>query len=419
MQPETQTMERNSGEAAQTPLEQVAPSRAVTPTASVPLTKLGRRLRILHVFSFVGLGGTELTALRIIASLDPQRFENLVCGLRGFDANVAPVRYPGIQLVPPSARDGKSSPSVSSLLDIIRTHKPDIVHSRNWGAIESVPAAWFARVPAVVHSEHGYEMDTLTSLPLRRRVFRRFAYGLADVVFAVTDELRKFHARQAWVSSGRIRVLTNGVDTEVFAPQPHVKTSARGKLNIPVERFVIGSLGRMVPIKNHVAILKAAESLLLRGIDAHALLVGSGPELQTYKSYVKQAAELAGRVTFLGATEKVAEALSAMDAFVLPSFSEGMSNTLLEAMSCGMPVVATRVGGNPEVVEANCSGLLVNSGETEELADCLTQLAQDAALRERLGAAARARILEKFSLQRMVSAYSQLYLDLGERAGVL
>src|SRR5207245_2513115 len=143
----------------------------------------------------------------------------------------------------------------------------------------------------------------------------------------VTGELRNFHARQAWVSPDRIRVISNGVDTETFAPRPHLKRSIREKMQVPPGRFVIGSLGRMVPIKNHDAILRAAEALLQSGCNLHVLLVGSGPELQRHRECVKNSAALTDRVTLIGATDATADALNAMDAFVLPSFSEGMSNT--------------------------------------------------------------------------------------------
>jgi sugar transferase (PEP-CTERM/EpsH1 system associated) len=377
-----------------------------------------RKVRILHVLTYLGLGGTELAALRIIGNLDPRYFENLVCGVRGFDAQVAKSRWPGIDVIVPSQKGGTPSISALSLLKVIKDCKPDIVHSRNWGAIESVPAAWFAKVPRVIHSEHGYEMDTLTKLPVRRRIFRRAVYGLADAIFTVTGELRNFHARQAWVSPDRIRVISNGVDTEAFIPKPYLKRSICDQMQVPSGRFVIGSLGRMVPIKNHEAILRAAETLLQNGCNIHILLVGSGPELQRHKEYVKSSTALTGRVTFLGATEATAEALNAMDVFVLPSFSEGMSNTLLEAMACGLAVAATRVGGNPEVVEEGRSGLLFAPGNVDELADCLRRLQQDHDLRTRLGEAARRRILERFDLKRMVKEYSDLYLELAITAGI-
>ena len=414
----TDMMEQNLNASIRVAKERTGTSRFAGPRHTVvePNAFASRRLRILHVFTYLGLGGTELTALRIIANLDPKRFENLICGVRGFDSRVVLRRCPGIDVIVPSSRGKKSPTSVSSLLDVIKNYKPDIVHSRNWGTIESIPAAWFAKVPGVIHSEHGYEMETLTSIPARRRIFRRAVYGLADVVFTVTGELREFHARQAWVSSRRIRVIPNGVDTEVFAPRPHLTRSVREKLRLPLERFVIGSLGRMVPIKNHVAILKAAETLLYRGIDVHVLLVGSGSELDRYQNYVTSSDTLRDRVTFLGATENVTEALNAMDVFVLPSFSEGMSNTLLEAMSCGMPVVATRVGGNPEVIEENCSGLLFAPGDVEQLSDCVVRLAQQQDFRGQLGEAARQRILAKFSLERMLDSYSQLYLEFAAKA---
>jgi sugar transferase (PEP-CTERM/EpsH1 system associated) len=398
---------------------QTGSAGAVPPVAiSGASSRARERLRVLHFFSYLGLGGTELTALRMIHGLDKDQFENQLCGLRGFDSEVTQLRCPNADILSLPSGSATSRMQILALRDLIKSLRPDIVHSRNWGTIEAIPAARMAGVPVVIHSEHGYEMDSLAGLPLRRRLFRRAVYGMATSVFAVTGELQQFHARQAWVSPSRIRVISNGIDIQLFSPRPELRGPVLEKAAVPVSRFVVGTVGRFVRIKDHVTLLKAAAMLAQHGVDVHVLLAGAGPELTRYQQFLEGSRALANRVTFLGARDDVSEILNAMDVFVLPSFSEGMSNTLIEAMASELPVLATRVGGNPEVVGGELANTLFAPDDINGLAASLERLARDADLRRTLGKAARKRAVSSFSLQSMVGNYQRLYLELAERRGV-
>ena len=270
----------------------------------------------------------------------------------------------------------------------------------------------------VVHSEHGYEVDTIAGLPLRQRLLRRLFYGMADAVLAVTHELSAFHARQAWIAASRVQVIYNGVDADLFAPRSYERALTRESLGFPVDAFVIGTVGRLTPIKDHATLLRAASALIRQGVEVRILLVGSGSELSCLERIVDESPELRGHTVFVGATDRVPELLNAMDAFVLPSLSEGLSNTLLEAMASGLPVVATRVGGNPEVVEEGRSGVLFPPRDADALSTLLLRLAGDPALRFEMGVVARRRVLDEFSLERMFSAYRKLYVELARQRGV-
>jgi sugar transferase (PEP-CTERM/EpsH1 system associated) len=381
-------------------------------------TSADRPLRVLHILNRLDRGGTELIVLKLMAGLSETCFENRIVSLRGFDPAFKSLALPGGQLLSSGdARDGFQFP-LFRLARIMRAYRPDIVHSRNWGAIEAIPASRLAGVPVAIHSEHGYELDMLAGLPKRRRIFRRTAYAMADAVFAVTRELRNFHARQAWISAERIRVIYNGVDTQKFCPRPNLRTVVRKRIGVPEDRFLVGSVGRSVAIKDHPTLLRAVNALVQQGIDAHALFVGSGPELERNQELARNSPYLAGRVTFVGSSDEVPELLNAMDAFALTSISEGMSNTLLEAMATGLSVVTTNVGGNTEVIKEDVSGCFIQPRDAEGLASRLAMLASQENLRQRYGAAARERVLECFSLTRMLNAYTQLYLELAARRGI-
>jgi sugar transferase (PEP-CTERM/EpsH1 system associated) len=377
------------------------------------------RLRVLHVIDRMGMGGTEVGILKVIRGLDRECFEHRICTIRGYDENFA--RSEGFegQIYVAGRLNSGFQFLLGRLVRIMQDFRPDIVHSRNWGAIEAMPAARMSRVPVAIHSEHGYEVDMLEGLPKRRRVLRRFAYAFADAVFTVTRELRTYHARQAWLPMPRIRVLPNGVDTSRFVQRPGEGEQTRQGLGLGDGSLVIGAVGRLVPIKDHVTLLRAAEILISRGLPVRVLLAGSGPELAKHKEFVARSPRLAGRVVFAGAVSDVAALLNAMDVFVLPSLSEGMSNTLLEAMASSLPVVATRVGGNPELVEDERSGWLFEPRDVMALAAILERAGRDANRRQEIGQAARRRAVEHFSLEGMIETYRSLYVELASKRGVL
>ncbi|MGB8543307.1 MAG: glycosyltransferase [Candidatus Acidiferrales bacterium] len=383
---------------------------------STPLA--GNPLRVLHVLNRFATGGTEHVVLKLVGGLNGAIFEQRLAALRGMDSAIDQNRIPGGQLLLQGRNDTGFELMLFRLARVMRAYRPHIVHSRNWGAIEAIPAARLAGVPIAIHSEHGYELDMLAGLPTRRRLFRRAAYSMASAVFAVTRELRDFHAHQAWVSPDRIRVIYNGVDTRRFQPQPHMRFSLRQKFGLPQSRFIVGTVGRIVDIKDHPTLLRAIEIMLRGGVDAHALIVGSGPELERNQQLVRDSSALSGRVTFIGSSDEVPELLNAMDAFALTSISEGMSNTLLEAMASGLPVVVTSVGGNPEVVVEGSTGCLFQPRDAETLASRLALLASQNNLRSSYGAEARERVVTSFGLERMLDDYSQLYLELAARRGI-
>jgi sugar transferase (PEP-CTERM/EpsH1 system associated) len=396
----------------QAEIDRIIASRAIlTGTAS----EAAGRLRVLHVISCMGRGGAEMGILKLIAGLGGE-FEHRICSTRGFDADFVQSSFSEGKMYVAGSAELKLQFPLFRLARIMREYRPHIVHTRNWGALEAVAAAKLASVPVVVHSEHGYEVDMFAGLPMRRRLFRRAAYAMTDAIFAVTRELRDFHARQAWIRPERMGVMYNGVDTQRFAPCEKTRTATRKELGMPEDAFVVGTVGRLVPIKDHQTLLKAAGMLSAKGIDVRVLLVGSGPERERLQATAASALE--GRVCFAGDSDRVPELLNAMDVFVLPSLREGMSNTLLEAMACGLPVLASNVGGNPEIIENNHNGSLFAPGDVEWLANKLQLLASNPSLIHELGTAARNRAIESFSLSRMLELYRSFYLDLAARRQV-
>jgi sugar transferase (PEP-CTERM/EpsH1 system associated) len=391
-------------------------STVLSLTASIP--ERTDRIRVLHVVSFLGMGGTEHGVLKVMGGLGAEQFEHRICAVRGIDPNfVGRMGIAKQACTVGGTRAGFQFPFFR-LVRLMREYRPHIVHSRNFGALDAIPAARLARVPVAIHSEHGYEIETLSGLPLRRRILCRAFYPIADAVFTVTRDLRTYHAKQSWLDARKFQVIHNGVDTDRFALGSQTAGKIRNELEIPQSRIVIGTTGRLVPIKDHRTLLRAANDLLRLGKDVHVLIVGSGPELTMLREYVAATPQLSGRVTFSGPSDRVPEFLSAMDVFVLPSICEGMSNTILEAMASSLPVVVTHVGGNPELVEDGRSGWLFPPRDSSTLARLLGRLVDDAALRVQFGKEARRRAVDQFSLEGMIQHYRDLYLELASRRGM-
>jgi sugar transferase (PEP-CTERM/EpsH1 system associated) len=297
------------------------------------------------------------------------------------------------------------------LLSLFARVRPHIVHSRNWTSIEAVLAARLARIPAIVHSEHGRDVLPFTSEPLRRRLFRRACYGLADRVFAVSRSLKQELVSTLGISEDLFKVIYNGVDTRLFCPSSEKRNAQRKNLGISETKVVVGCVGRLDLVKDHVTVLRAAEIAVNQGSDLLVILVGDGPQRDPLEQQVKAMPALRNRVIFGGRTFDATQWLHAFDVFALPSVFEGTSNTLLEAMATGLPVVATRVGGNMELVEENRAGLLFEVSDFQGLAVHLKRLAASSDLRQNLGAAARKHVEEHFRLERMINNYSDMYTD--------
>jgi sugar transferase (PEP-CTERM/EpsH1 system associated) len=389
-------------------------SSATLSAAGGELEALTRPLRILHVLDRLDLGGTEKAIIKLVRGLEPGLFEHYICALRGTGA--ADCEWAsGVTVLHPGRDNAAFQFNVPRLMRVMKEVRPAVVHSRNWGGIEAVVAAWLARVPVAVHSEHGYELEMASGLPFHRRLLRHVAYRTASAVAVVTDDLRHYHAAQAWWSPDAINVLYNGVDGQEFRPQPEVRSAVRQRLGIPVDALVIGSVGRMVPLKDFATLLRAAEALASETPKLYVLLVGSGPELRRLQDYVANSLQLTGRVVFSGTIDRVTDVLNAMEIFVLPTLMEGMSNTLLEAMAVCLPVVATRVGGNPEIVTEGECGYLFTPQNVPELVSQLRTLTQDSQRRAEFGRAARERVLRHFSLELMLQRYRDLYINLAMR----
>jgi glycosyltransferase involved in cell wall biosynthesis len=214
------------------------------------------------------------------------------------------------------------------------------------------------------------------------------------------------------IAEDKVRIILNGIDTERYTPDPTARTNQRRSFGIDAATLLIGIVARLSPEKNHQLLLRACGTLHRRGVQFHLLVIGDGPSRGGLEA-VALTAGIADQVTFLGARDDVASLLPALDVFALSSTTEGISLTLLEAMSCELPVVATAVGGNPEVVDDGVTGYVVPLDDSD-MADALQRFSHGAGTapsdaRSVMGKAGRDRVLRHFSLERAVEEYHALY----------
>jgi sugar transferase (PEP-CTERM/EpsH1 system associated) len=361
-------------------------------------------LHICHVVLSLRSGGLENGVVNVVNGLDPARFRSSVCCLQQRGEFARRLRG-SVAVIEMGLKPGKDLRLPFRLAKVFRALQVDIVHTRNpepffYGAV----AARLAGVPVVIHSEHG---RIFPEKPLRVRVQRWLLRG-TSAAFAVSEALRQELIREIGVKPATFEVVHNGVDLDRFRP-------CRGTAGRCVPgAVVVGSVGRLVPVKNYPLLIRAMAQLP-RESSAPLLLVGDGPERAALEDLARRL-NLTERVRFAGHRDDIPEALQEMDIFVLPSTSEGMSNTLLEAMAAGVTVLASDVGGNGEIVENGVSGLLFPSGDVDCATEKLRLLIADAQTRRRLARAGEARVRAEFSVEGMLHRYEELYWRVWSRA---
>jgi glycosyltransferase involved in cell wall biosynthesis len=364
------------------------------------------RVRLLKFVTDLRIGGTERQFVTLSRRLDPGLFDlQLACLRRQGDflrqlEGMTLLDYPISSL-----HDLRTLRTQLRLARDIRRRRIEIVHT--YGFYPNMFATAVAKLAgAIAIASIRDQGDIWTAM--QRRV-QRWVLRLADAVI-VNAEAVKTRLVEEGYSADRIVVIRNGVDIERFASvAPHGKL--RRELGLPARGPIVAALCRLHEIKGVEHFLEAAVLLARRFRDARFLVAGDGyhrPALEKYAS----ALGLAGRVIFTGFRHDVPEFLSEVQVSVLPSLSEALSNTLLESMAAGVPVVATRVGGNPEVVEDGVTGFLVPPREPEALAAAISRLLDQPLRAQAMGRAGRQRATEQFSLERLTHETESLYLRL-------
>lgn len=359
---------------------------------------------VAHVVHSLATGGLENGVVNLVNTAGP-RFRHVVVCMTT-DGALRERLKAGTEVFAVGKRPGQDPSAFVRLVRLFRAIHPAMVHSRNWAALDAILAARLAAVRVVVHGEHGREAADPEGRSARRNRVRRILHPLVSRFVTVSRDLERWLVTEVRLPARKVVTIANGVDLARFG---HLaKRGAREMIGLPRDALVVGTVGRLDPVKDQASLVRGFASLLRDHPDAWLVIAGEGPcreELQR----LSETLGVAGRVLLLGDRRDVPEVLSAIDLFVLPSLAEGMSNTLLEAMASGLPVVATRVGGNPELIEDGVNGRLVPRQDSAALVAALGAYLDDPHLRGLHGKASRQRAADHFSLERMSGAYETLY----------
>ena len=365
-------------------------------------------IHIMHVVTSFDKGGLENGVVNLINRMDSQRFRHSLCCIQNSGTFIGHLKRNDVNVFELNKTPGLDFQLFGKLFHLFKANPVDIVHTRNWGTIDAILPAKLAGVPIVVHGEHGRDMTDPDGSRIIRRRTRRLLGWFVDQFVAVSRDLGSWLVKSVGIPEGKVVVVSNGVDVQRFS------LGNRGNhLHQQEAVLTIGTVGRFDPVKDQELLIKAFGELAHDGQPVRLLLVGYGPCQHNLEVLVARL-QLKSRVHFAGQQSDIPTWLSRMDVFVLPSLREGLSNTILEAMASGLPVIATRVGGNPELVIDGATGFLIPTGDVSALRRALATYVGDPALLLKHGLAGREVVERKFNLDRMVSDYDQLYTKLFE-----
>ena len=368
---------------------------------------------MVHVVYRFATGGLENGLVNLINHMPASSCRHVVVALTEVTDFAQRVQRDDVQFIALHKPPGQGFWLYPRLFRLFRQLRPAIVHSRNLAALETQFPAWLAGVPVRLHGEHGRDVEDLDGSSRRHQWMRRIYRPFVSHYLALSADLSGYLQRCIGVAPTRITQACNGVDTARFHPAPPgMPQRLPGCPFSPTEHWLVGSVGRMQTVKNQTLLARAfVLAVKRRPALRHRLrlvLAGQGP-LRDEAAQVLANAGMAGLAWLPGQREDVPEVMRALHCYVLPSLAEGISNTILEAMASGLPVIATRVGGNSELVVDGHTGLLVDSGDEQAMADAITTIATQPERAQAMGLAARQRVLQCFSLQVMVDTYRGVY----------
>jgi sugar transferase (PEP-CTERM/EpsH1 system associated) len=371
---------------------------------------------VVHVIQHLIIGGLENGIVNLINRTPRERLRHAVVCLSHFSEFRERIRDSQVPVVALGKRGGIAPRSYVDLWRTLRALRPAIVHTRNLATVDCAPVSGAAGVPVHVHGEHGWDVHDLHGRRSRYLRYRRLMRPFVDRYVAVSKDIEHWLAGVVGVPADRIVQIYNGVDTQQFRPREGARPRPAGlDLEVPEDGLIVGSVGRMQVVKNPLALAEAFVLAVRRDSEARRrlrlVMIGDGPLRQEALRLLHEggAAELAW---LPGARDDVAELLHSLDVFVLPSLNEGVSNTILEAMASGLPVIAAAVGGNGELVVHGQTGELVPQATPQALATALCRYLDDPARCAAHGGAARRRASEAFSMDVMVEGYLSLYESL-------
>jgi len=389
-----------------------------------------KKIKIIHIITRLDKGGSAEETLLTVSGLDRGIYD--VALIRGIsvESNMAEdesiavekslrdVEGEGVRIITVSSLVRRISPfydlkAFFALIKILRYERPHIVHTHTSKAgILGRWSAFFARVPVIVHTPHGHVFWGYFGR-LKTGIFillEKISALITDRLVVLTEQEKNDHLHFHIAPENKFSEVHSGINLDSFSNTSVDPAAMKKKLTIPEGNFVVGTTGRLTHIKGHRYLIEAAGKIVSSRPDTTFVFLGDGELLDELKN-MASISGIEENIKFLGWRQDVAEVMSIFDVFVLPSLNEGMGRVLVEAMALGKPIVASDIGGIPDLVVDGENGYLVPVGDVEVLAARIRTLLDDPGKREKMGNAGQ-RYADKYSLEEMMKKIDRLYREL-------
>lgn len=372
--------------------------------------KLNRKINVLLYVNSLQQGGIENQVVLLANALNKNIFKVILCC--HVDRNKAFLNFVNtefVKLVFLNWRMRSFSVGLRRFIHVLKMERIDIIHTHGfgvglWGRI----AAWMARVPVIIVHEHG---KTLWKKP-RHHLFERIATNFTDMRIAVSKDILELRIKREKTPNSKICFIPNGVNLASYLG--HAKTTIKNLLDIAHVEFVIGTVGRLVPAKAYQVLIDAFAMINAQNHSACLLFIGDGELRDDLQSYSEKR-QVSDKIFFLGARDDIPQLLSALDVFVISSDREGLPVAMLEAMASKIPVVATAVGGIPEVINSGQNGVLVPPRDPKKLAGELIAMLKNPASRQSIAEAGYVTVRENYSIETITSQIEEIYLHFAKQ----
>lgn len=374
-----------------------------------------KKIRIMQITHDLNYGGLQKLVVDISRNLDKTKYQVSVCTLKEGGPLEKELQKEDIKIIKlPHSNNGVDYLSFWRLYKIFKEEKPDIIHTHNTQPfIEAGIAALLAGIPVKIHTDHGRQFPDK-----RRYMFAEWAFShFTDQLVAVSENLKDDISKYEGIRANKIKVISNGIDGNKYKNKID-KSKKRKELGIDNKHnIILGFVGRLSPEKGLIYLIKAMETLVKEFSNLLLMIAGEGVLLEELKREAI-ALGIERNIRFLGPRSDINEILGILDVFVLPSLREGLPLVLLEAAAASLPMIATDVGGNKQVVTEGINGFIVKPGDDISLSDAIKKLIMDEDMRKEFGCRSFDFFINNFTVEKMMKEYEIIYQDCLRATGV-
>jgi len=372
-----------------------------------------KKINVLHLIYKLACGGLENGVVNLANFMERKRFSNIICSLTSSDEYQYRINSDRRFIYNLNKKDGNDVSVPFKIASIIKKEQIDIVHARGWPTyFEGILATkLMCRRVKFIFGYHGRTIEDVQYIPKRRLKAQKFMSFFDDCIMTLSDEMASEYARMIDINRDKIKVIYNGVDTDKLRATDVELESLREEFNIKKDDYVVGFIGRIDPVKDLQTLIDAIFIAKANISNIKLIIVGDGSERTKLQNYVNSNGMM-NNVIFTGQRDDIGACLSIMNIYVQPSLYEGMSNTIVEAMASGKVVIATNVGGTPELIDHEENGILFTPGKPEELESHIQNLYLNPDKAHSLANKAYHKATKDFSISSMIENYEKLYTTL-------